>query len=88
MAKRKTIDVSQFVTGINEALKASTTLSKEFRWGLMAAAEAALHSSGNYKGFRYLTIDEVPNLQAPGIWWKDGQPDFTDTDFTRVEFTV
>jgi hypothetical protein len=85
---RKTLNVKGFVSGINEALKQSTTMSQEFRWGLMSACEAALQSSGNYKGFRYLTIDEVPEGKLPGIWYENGKPSFENTDYTRVEYTI
>lgn len=84
---RKTLNVRGFVEGINRAIAESTSDPK-FRFGLLAAAEAALMASGNYKGFTYLGIEDIPDGEIPGVRWVEGKPDFTDVDVSRVCFYV
>lgn len=80
--------IEDVVGYINSELKNTTSNRYELRQGLMLAAERLLHASGNYKGFRYLTQQEVP-YGAPGINYANGQPcedyveRFRNTDSTR-----
>ena len=90
---RKTFNVSDFIARTNERLSISTCVP-EIRMGMMAAAEEVLHATGNYKGFRYLTVNEVPAGHKPGINISeiDGQhlevyeQRFLDTDNTRIRY--
>lgn len=63
---RKTVNVVEIVTAINDLLKRST-VSPEFRLGMISAADTVLHYSGNYRGFRYLLENEVPTGHLPGM---------------------
>lgn len=66
MARRKTVDVQQLINTTNQILRTSTC-DAHLRKGWCAALEWVLHETGNYRGYRYLTADEVPQGQAPGI---------------------
>jgi hypothetical protein len=64
--KKKTIDVDWVRTKINHMLRVSVT-TPDIRYGNCVALELILMETNNYKGFRYLTQDEVPRGQKPGI---------------------
>lgn len=66
---KKTFSVDKMRIDVNTSLKNSSKdyCSKDIRRGLMNALEYVLHTSGNYKGFRYLMLDEVPAGELPGI---------------------
>ena len=90
MAKaRKTIEVSKFVEYTNYLLHHTQT-NEEQRIGVIKLAEQMLHETSNYKGFRYLTAEEVAG--RPGINYINGQPAedlkqrFDNTDPTRIQF--
>jgi hypothetical protein len=91
MAKRKTIDVQYLVETVNEALRTSTTDPKT-RLGMIAILEDVLHKTGNYRGYRYLTISEVPEGEhMPGVHYYGGEPlpypdRFYNTDYTRIQY--
>ena len=80
---RKTISVDYMKDTINKLL-ATSYCSPDVREGMISALTELLCSTGNYNGFRYLTETEVPFGLKPGIRWVDGEPNFTDTDQTRV----
>lgn len=90
---RKTFNVAEFTKQINTAL-AMSDASVDHRRGLIFAVDRVLHDAGAYKGFRYLTANEVPVGQQPGINISpiDGQhvedfdARFADTDRTRVSY--
>lgn len=90
MAKRKTFDVSELVSVTNNILKNSDSDCIDRRIGAMSVLETVLHSTGNYKGFRYLLEDECKG--KPGVNYIDGMPHpnptsrFTGTDSTRVQY--
>ncbi len=77
MAVRKTMNVEDLKNYANNQLSTSIryerqkdsleNIDAEFRKGVMAMIEAVLMDTGNYKGFRYLAIDEVPTGCLPGI---------------------
>lgn len=89
---RKTVDVSKMVDTVNEVL-AQSECTPDMRQGMMNLLENVLHETGNYKGFRYLAINEVPKGEKPGInrdeygeVSKDYEARFANTDNTRVQY--
>lgn len=88
---KKTVSVLEFTVEINQILR-NSTCSPEQRSGFIGALDLVLMKSGNYRGFRYLTANEVPAGHAPGINISpiDGQhlenmdSRFKDTDPSRV----
>lgn len=82
---RKTLNVSDFKDMINGYL-ATSVCNDDVRQGMIEALTTVLHSTDNYKGFRYLQADEVPVGQMPGIRWIGDKADFTDADRTRVHY--
>jgi len=93
MSNRKTVDVSSTKDKVNEMLKISTC-SPDVRQGAINVLEDILHSTGNYRGFRYLNSAEVPTGQIPGIngaciddgYDGDVVARFTNTDSTRAKY--
>jgi len=90
--KRKTFNVSEFVLKMNDKIARSTG-SPDIRTGLMAAVESVLIETGNYKGFCYLTVNDIPAGQLPGInidlygqHVEDFEIRFVNTDKTRVNY--
>jgi len=88
MAKRKTVEVATFRNYVNDALKNSLG-PPEYREGMIVVLEEMLHSTGNYRGFTYLSAlcmdpkGKYPTIQ-PGIRWTAGfEPSFVDCDKTR-----
>jgi hypothetical protein len=90
MAKRKTIPVSELIDMVNYMCKNSQSDRSEVRQGAMNVLESVLHSTGNYKGFRYLLAGECSG--APGVNYQGSVPHpdiklrFEGTDRTRVEY--
>lgn len=87
---RKTINVGKLVATVNGILMKHTG-SHEFRQGMINLLDHTLHETGNYRGFRYLTQDEVPDGALPGIRCENGEalpyPErFHSTDSTRVQY--
>ncbi len=89
---RKTFNVDEFKDAINKVLKESEC-SPDTRQGLMNALEYVLHSTGNYRGFCYLSGSEVPRTHRPGInhgFYGESEEQcasrFKDTDNTRVSY--
>ncbi len=93
---KKTINVEYVKQKVNISLKNSLDeyCPKAQRQGMINVLEMILHESGNYKGFRYLLLTEVPETALPGmvvngtvesipleIRFKEG-----DVDSTRVEY--
>lgn len=91
MSKRKTVSV-EFVVNRANTMLAKSTCSAEVRQGVINFLEDILHETGNYKGFRYLLQEEIPEGQKPGVNYLDGVPHwdyelrFKDTDCTRVQY--
>lgn len=83
---RKTFSVKDFKDHINRELKADDDFPKDHRRGLIDALELVLRQTGNYQGFRYLTKEEIPVNQLPGIYWINNNPVFDNTDSTRVHY--
>jgi len=88
---RKTLNVKALVAYGNQMLRDSVT-DQGHRRGIQTMVEQVLMESGNYKGFRYLKQDEVPQGHVPGIHMDtDGKmlpyPErFEGTDTSRVEY--
>lgn len=91
---RKTFKVDEFKNQINELL-AGSTCSRDVRNGMMTALQVVLHDTGNYHGFRYLDITQIPEGCKPGIHLdpdgsgmphRDYKLRFEDTDGTRVSY--
>lgn len=82
---RKTVDVAALKAEVNEMLASSTT-SPNVRLGMCTVLENVLMSTGNYKGFGYLTADMMPNVNGlPGMHIDANGKVITDreTDDTR-----
>lgn len=90
--RRKTVNVADLVKETNRILRESTC-SAEMRKGVMITMENILMDTKNYRGFRYLTPDEVPAGHLPGIntaehgqFEEDYEKRFANTDSSRVNY--
>ena len=63
---RQTMNVDALREEVNRMIKESVC-SREVRQGMASVLEVALHRTGNYNGFAYLTANDVPKKQLPGI---------------------
>ncbi len=81
MAK-KTFSVDEFKKLVNNTLATCWDTNPKYREGIITSLEHILHATGNYKGFRYLTKDEVPGINTPSedLSYEDR---FKNTDHTR-----
>ena len=97
MSVRKTMNVEDLKNYANNQLSTSIRYERqknsfegidaEFRKGVMTMIESVLMDTGNYKGYRYLAIDEVPTGSTPGIRRDRGADNqFDETDNTRVRY--
>ena len=97
MARRKTMNVEDLKDFANNQLASSIRYERqkesfeeidaELRKGVMVMIEAVLMDTDNYKGYRYLAIDEVPTGCEPGIRRDRGDEEkFDGTDTTRVRY--
>jgi len=69
MASRKTFSVDEYRARVN-CILATSNMPASYRQGLIDLLEHILHSSGNYKGFKYLGKDEMGEMvkdHPPGI---------------------
>ena len=92
--KRKTFKVSELTDMVNHFLANSFYTDPATRKGMMVVLESVLNETGNYKGYRYLSKQEVPKNQKPGIneecydkidWTNvDDIQLFENCDYTRV----
>ena len=74
---RKTVNVDFIVTVVNSMLAngIDTPELESIRMGAIILLECVLHETGNYKGFRYLIDEEVPQGR-PGVRYEDGPNGF------------
>ena len=103
MARRKTMNVEDIKNYANHQLSTSIRYERkkdsleniiecvkcdaEYRKGVMAMIEAVLFEADNYKGYRYLAVDEIPTGCTPGIRRNRGkEKQFENTDNTRVRY--
>ena len=86
---RKTIKIASIVGKCNEFLLNTADEMKLERDALMMFVFDILHETGNYKGFRYLSVEDMAesdNGKSVGIvYLENGDPDFTDSDNTRIK---
>lgn len=78
---RKTVSIDFLIEHSNRMLKTST--SKDYRLAVIDLLESVLLTHNRYKGFRYLTHDEVPDQEKPGIKYINKAISFESTDSTR-----
>ena len=86
MSKRKTINVAEVRYTVNNILKDSAyddDRHQQWRMGMILLLEDILHKTGNYKGYSYLTQDEIIPDCRPGVRYENGKSNFVDTDDTR-----
>jgi hypothetical protein len=87
MSKRKKISVVELVSEVNRLNREShKSITREMRLGWNNLAEHFLHQTGNYKGFGYLTQDEVPAGEKAGIIRAADPAENTFPDDSRVQF--
>ena len=90
---RKTVTVAGLVEYANKALRDNFG-NQSYRRGIMRMIEPMLHDTGNYKGFRYLLLSEIPIGNKPGINYVDNMPHpdyamrFANTDNTRIAYYI
>jgi hypothetical protein len=85
---RKTVNVNDLVVTVNEMCRLSTC-SRDVRQGAINVLDRVLHSTDNYRGFKYLNKTEVPAGELPGINFEctEGYDNkFKNTDPTRVYY--
>ena len=91
---RKTFSVELLLTTVNNLLQHSAECYADRRTGMISVLESVLHQTGNYKGYRYLTADEIPAGGMPGIHHGPNgdmlpYPDrFKNTDETRRSYHI
>jgi hypothetical protein len=85
---RKTINVEVLRTIANKELSYTGRYTcPEQREGVVSMIEAVLSISGNYKGFRYLDVNEVSKDDLPGIRvLEDNEFTFDNCDNTRRHY--
>lgn len=85
----KTVRVSSLVEDINFYLANSLGDDEKARYArnsMICMLVSILHETGNYRGFTYLTEGQTTAGVKPGIRWIDNNPNFEDTDDTRVRY--
>lgn len=81
---KKTVQVRWILDTINRRLtQPSDAISLDARNELWILLENILIETGNYAGFRYLTSDELPAGEQPGIFIR-GATESTPTLFPDV----
>lgn len=83
---RKSFNVTAFRDKINWRLM-NCPMPEDGLKELCLTLEDVLHDTGNYNGFRYLGVDEVPKGEVPGIRWDYPQPEqFNNTNSYRRKY--
>lgn len=87
MTARKTLEIDKILDYANGFLSARGG-SKESRYGVICMIENILFRAERYRGFVYLSENEVAKDDLPGIRWKDTVPSnqFDNTDVTRRRY--
>lgn len=86
---RKTINIEVVREKVNRMLRDSHQddhVDRAYREGVISILEDILHDTGNYKGFRYLTQDELFTNCIPGVRRGEDlsyEEKFINTDGTR-----
>lgn len=90
MSQQSTFVVSELMDVVNEILRESSDSQSDYRNGVITIVGTILLQAHAYKGFRYLTSEEMSGV--PGIVYQAGNPHpdyeerFKDTDPTRIQF--
>lgn len=74
-SKRKTVSIADLLSEVNRRNKQSTC-SADVRDGWNSLLETVLHNANLYEGYGYLSQEEVPPGEKPGIdkHCRDGAP--------------
>ena len=87
--KRKTISI-ETLKKLTNSMSQYSTCNEDRRAGYQALLNQALHETGNYNGFGYLTPYDVGEDIKPGINDVPAnasmQDKFNNTDSTRIVF--
>lgn len=90
MARRKTIDILMLRDMANDYIRNVKDDMVKEREGVAALLESALHETGNYKGFRYLTRKDMESSMSGysiGIDYDvEDEFKFVGCDKSRVEY--
>lgn len=102
ISSKKTIKVEEIKKKVNELLATYTDFNNDdYFLGQRQLLESILMSTGNYQGYQFLGINEVPHGQRPGCHFEWlGREDryqtacngtmvdmaFVDTDSNRVRY--
>ena len=90
MKRKKTYTVEDLKNKVNHMILHSPDRHKNGRESLGVLLESVLMETGNYRGFGYLTPDNMKaseNGISFGIQYDEkGNPNFEDTDHTRVNY--
>ena len=88
--KKKTYSVSTLTDKVNRMILHSPDRHKDGRESLQVMIESVLMETGNYKGFCYLTANDMrtsENGMSVGVKHDgNGNPHFDNTDHTRVYY--
>jgi len=83
---RKTVSVDMIKAQCNLIFR-TNQMSPAYRQGISELVSNILMDTGNYRGFRYLHQDEVPEDELPGIYPSDNYDKrFEGTDPTRIQY--
>jgi hypothetical protein len=88
---RKTINIDDLRIKANDMLLHSADNMRGERRGMMTLLEHALHETGNYKGFYYLSREDMADsingtTASFGIDRQKGENKFDGTDNSRVGY--
>ncbi len=85
MKTRKTISVEMVRNIANDMLRNSPDQDKDFREGINTMLERILMETGNYRGFAYLTWEDMlTSFNGTSVGIDNGS--FENTDHTRVRY--
>lgn len=91
MTPKKTFKVQDLIDQTNICLTHGSTNPTDIgrRQGMIDLLEFVLHETNNYRGYRYLTQEEVHTNCLPGIRGNHGDniDRFENTDRTRVKYS-
>lgn len=85
MTRRKTIELRKLVDLVND-MNMAPSLPKDTRQGANTLLEQALHLSGQYQGFRYLTSNDLPESVEPGIVGQEENGKYIFGDESRRQY--
>lgn len=77
MSRRKTIKIADLIARVNMRNRLSTC-APAVRTGWILLLEEVLHEANVYSGYSYLTAENVPAGQLPGVTGEPGTFTFPD----------